>query len=412
MQVKRFFATDMRRAMQQVRAELKDDASIISSRSLAGGVELTASSTPPVAEQPSVNPELALELRKAQVAIAEARARLAQNEADEPGQLFAQRKDEASSTPKTAEAPIAQTTGPVLAQLREEFAQLRELVEVQLGSLAWRKTQSENPLQIGLWFRLARLGLPAALIECLLQAVAHISEPRLAFRHLLAQLTRRLTVQTKDPLKEGGRIALVGANGAGKTTTLAKLAARYVLEYGTQTLALISMDGFRIGAHEQLKTLGRILNVPVFQAESSADLPALLSRLEHKPLLLIDSNAEPQSLANIHCKSYLLLPATTSAAVLTATVKNYQQQQSLAGLVITHLDEAASLGELIGLAIGEELPLAWCTDGPRIPDDLQNASAHQLVAKALSLQGSVAPSEMQMASLFAELSAKHKHRLS
>lgn len=74
---------------------------------------------------------------------------------------------------------------------------------------------------------------------------------------------RMIAVPDVEPLEEGGVIAMVGPAGMGKTTTLAKLAARYVLKYGPQNIALVSMDSFRIGAQEQLKTLGRILNVPV-----------------------------------------------------------------------------------------------------------------------------------------------------
>src|SRR5574344_642199 len=91
------------------------------------------------------------------------------------------------------------------------------------------------------------------------------SNMRQAWRMLLAHLAHAIKTPEVEPLEEGGVIALVGPAGMGKTTTLAKLAARYVLKYGSQSIALVSMDSFRIGAQEQIKTLGRILNVPVTQ---------------------------------------------------------------------------------------------------------------------------------------------------
>ena len=84
-------------------------------------------------------------------------------------------------------------------------------------------------------------------------------------------------------------IAMVGPAGMGKTTTLAKLAARYVLKYGAQHLALVSMDSFRIGAQEQLKTLGRILNVPVTYVDPGQSLAQALDPLLRKRVVLIDT---------------------------------------------------------------------------------------------------------------------------
>jgi flagellar biosynthesis protein FlhF len=82
---------------------------------------------------------------------------------------------------------------------------------------------------------------------------------------------------------------MVGPAGMGKTTTLAKLAARYVLKYGAQNIALVSMDSFRIGAQEQLKTLGRILNVPVTHVDPGQSLVQALDPLLRKRVVLIDT---------------------------------------------------------------------------------------------------------------------------
>jgi len=231
---------------------------------------------------------------------------------------------------------------------------------------------------------------------------------------LLAHLAHAIKTPKVEPLEEGGVIALVGPAGMGKTTTLAKLAARYVLKYGAQQVALVSMDSFRIGAQEQLKTLGRILGVSVTQIDPGQSLLQAMEPLSKKRVVLIDTAGLPgndpalrlqlESLAapRIRAKNYLVLAATSQSQVLKAAYHSYKRC-GLAGCILTKLDEAASLGEVLGLAIGQQLPVAYVADGPRIPDDLQVPRSHQLVSRAVGLQAAEEPSEEAMAQMFAGL---------
>lgn len=431
MQVKRFFAADMRTAMKLVRDELGADASIIGNRRVAGGVELTAAlDYQPVAPTRQANPELEAELRKTQAKIANAQAELASRAvADErkDRQLFANESLIAPELPATA----VKAQRPVMAQpstvpssaavdqraldaMRFELHGLRELIEVQLGSIAWGQMQNRKPQQANLWRRLQRMGLPADLSKALLERVANVAEPRQAWRMLLAHLAHAVKTPKVEPLEEGGVIALVGPAGMGKTTTLAKLAARYVLKYGPQSIALVSMDSFRIGAQEQIKTLGRILNVPVTQVEPGQSLAQALASLARKRVVLIDTAGLPgndpalrlqlDSLAarGVQSKNYLVLAATSQAQVLKAAYHSYKRC-GLAGCIVSKVDEAASLGEVLGLAISQHLPVAYLADGPKIPDDLQVPRSHQLVSRAVSLQTAEDPSEEAMADMFAGL---------
>lgn len=441
MQVKRFFAADMRQAMKLVRDELGADAAIIGNRRVAGGVELTAALDYPLpAPAPSKpNPALEAELRKTQARILQAQADLAtraQADAGKDRQLFAGEPltateselpesalEAALSRPRPAARPVVEPVGApkpaavdqaALDAMRFELSGLRELIEVQLGSIAWGQMQSRRPQQANLWRRLQRMGLPAELGRVLLDKVANVKEPRQAWRMLLAHLAHAIRTPQQEPLEEGGVIALVGPAGMGKTTTLAKLAARYVLKYGAQSVALVSMDAFRIGAQEQLKTLGRILNVPVTLVDPGQSLTQALAPLARKRVVLIDTAGLPandpalamqlEALASraINAKNYLVMAATSQSQVLKAAYHSYKRC-GLSGCIITKADEAASLGEVLGLAIGQHLPVAYLADGPRIPDDLQVPRSHQLVSRAVSLQAPEDPSEEAMADLFAGL---------
>jgi flagellar biosynthesis protein FlhF len=432
MQVKRFFAADMRTAMKLVRDELGADASIIGNRRVAGGVELTAAlDYQPTTPARQANPALEAELRKTQAKIANAQAELTiRAVADErkDRQLFANESLIAPELPATAvkpQRPLAAAPEPVrpaaaavdqhaLDAMRFELHGLRELIEVQLGSIAWGQLQNRKPQQANLWRRLQRMGLSADLSKALLERVAKVAEPRQAWRMLLAHLAHAIKTPEVEPLEEGGVIALVGPAGMGKTTTLAKMAARYVLKYGPQSIALVSMDSFRIGAQEQIKTLGRILNVPVTQVDPGQSLVQALAPLARKKVVLIDTAGLPgndpalrlqlESLAarGVKSKNYLVLAATSQAQVLKAAYHSYKLC-GLAGCILSKVDEAANLGEVLGLAISQHLPVAYLADGPKIPDDLQVPRSHQLVSRAVSLQTAEDPSEEAMADMFAGL---------
>ncbi|MDZ3993164.1 flagellar biosynthesis protein FlhF [Pseudomonas sp. Teo4] len=427
MQVKRFFAADMRQAMKLVRDELGSDAAIIGNRRIAGGVELTAALDYKLsALAPRVpNAELEQELRKTQSRIANVQAELDNRDDGAEGnrQLFAGQSLTAAEPliephvdmPAPAAAPAQAPVDPRLFDaMRSELSGLRELLEVQLGSLAWSQLQGSKPQQANLWRRLQRIGLSGPIARELLDLTAEIEEPRQAWRMLLAHLARMIEVPEVEPIEEGGVIAMVGPAGMGKTTTLAKLAARYVLKYGPQNLALVSMDSFRIGAQEQLKTLGRILNVPVTYVDPGQSLAQALEPLLRKRVVLIDTaglqasdpalRMQLETLAGrgIAAKNYLVLATTSQKQVLTAAYHSYKRC-GLAGCILTKLDETASLGDVLSLAISHELPVAYLTDGPRIPDDLHLPRAHQLVSRAVSVQLQDEPSEEAMADMFADL---------
>ena len=135
---------------------------------------------------------------------------------------------------------------------------------------------------------------------------------------------------------------------------------------------------------------------------------------QRKKVILIDTAVLPgndpalrQQLDNLavrglKAKNYLVLAATSQAQVLKAAYHSYKHC-GLAGCILSKVDEAANLGEVLGLAISQHLPVAYLADGPKIPDDLQVPRSHQLVSRAVSMQTAEDPSEEAMADVFAGL---------
>ncbi|TWI53906.1 flagellar biosynthesis protein FlhF [Pseudomonas duriflava] len=434
MQVKRFFAADMRQAMKMVRDELGADAAILSNRRVAGGIELTAALDYQTPAPSLPNTALEAELRKTQVRIAEAHAQLSirapglSDVQAKSSQLLGIEKPDTRQEPVLSEPkpsavavdPTAATKAVIaeerraLEAMRSELVGLRELIEVQLGSIAWGQMQSKRPDEANIWRRLQRMGLPADLSRNLMNRVADVSDSRQAWRMVLAYLAQALDTPQIDLLEQGGVVALVGPAGAGKTTTLAKMAASYVLKYGAQSLALVTMDSHRIGAQEQVKTLGHILDVPVAIVDPRQSLAHALEPFARKRMVLIDTAGLPandpalrlqlEALANpkLNIRNYLVMAVTSQSQVLKSAYHSYKRC-GLSGCMLTKLDEAGSLGEALGLAIGHHIPVAYLSDGPRIPDDLQIARSHQLVSRAVNRQSPDEPCEEIMADMFAEL---------
>jgi len=203
----------------------------------------------------------------------------------------------------------------------------------------------------------------------------------------------------REIFDEPGAVALVGPTGVGKTTTIAKLAARFVLKHGAESLALLTTDNFRIGAQEQLMTFGRILGVPVQLIRDSSELSKSLKTLSDKKLVLIDSAGTSQRDKRMHrefsairlsaskVRVLLTMSCTAQAAVLAETVRAFRHLAPC-GCVLTKVDEAACLGGAISALIRYDLPLAYVTDGQEVPEDMHWAGGKRfsLVDQALELK--------------------------
>lgn len=242
--------------------------------------------------------------------------------------------------------------------------------------------------------RFERIGLGSALIQHLTRGIERDLELSKAWRSSLAKLTEAVPVISEDYIDRGGMIAFVGPTGVGKTTTIGKLAARYVLHHGSSSLALVTTDSYRIAAHEQLKTFGRILDVPVRVVDENNSLDDVLSSLRGKRLVLIDtagmsqhehaSEAQKEMLTSVsmRIKKLLVLSCSSQRRVLEDACDNYQDI-GLNGCVLSKADESGSLGEALTLSIERNLPIAYVTDGQKVPDDIEVAQRNDLVSRAV-----------------------------
>lgn len=283
-----------------------------------------------------------------------------------------------------------------LTDLQAEIADMRFLLEQQLDRLTGQQSAPINsPVLASVARRLERLNLPKDVISSVISACTKTKTLSDAWPDALANLAHQLPINGRDIVEQGGVFAFVGPTGVGKTTTIGKLAARYVLQHGADKVALITTDTYRIAAHDQLRSLARILRVPVRVVDEANPLDSVLRSLRHCSLVLIDTagfrHGDPHLKAQLKAladqqlvKTYLVMSCNSQVQMLKASIHAYGEAR-LQGCILTKLDETASIGEALGVAIQNRLSIAYTTDGQDIPKNLDVARAHQLVSKAVAL---------------------------
>ncbi|MCW8982852.1 MAG: flagellar biosynthesis protein FlhF, partial [Gammaproteobacteria bacterium] len=287
MKIKRYFAADMRRAIQMVREEQGPDAVILSNRKVNGGVEVMAAV--------DYDAEVINQMANESSPVAET------VEAKHPEEIAPFVED--SQAPPSELPPITSTRfsdrslrneiewsqDPAIVAMKEQLQQLSGVVLNQLNGLAWSEMRQKHPLYVKMMQYLMRMGLSPELCRTVAEHVKFCDSMAENWRQAMAFLSSQIQVGDDDILAEGGIVALVGPTGVGKTTTIAKLAARYTLCHGSNKVALVTTDCYRIGAYQQLQTYGRILGITVYVANSSEELHDTLELLGDKELVLIDT---------------------------------------------------------------------------------------------------------------------------
>ncbi len=283
--------------------------------------------------------------------------------------------------------------------MMSELRSMKGLIEERFGALAFMEKLNRQPAQARLTQKLLDCGFSPALIrkigDSLPMDVA--DESNWAAGVLERNL---LTADAEAPLEDqGGVYALVGATGVGKTTTTAKIAAAFAAKYGAANLGLITLDAYRIGAHEQLRAYGRILGVPVHTAHDRASLEDLLDLLAGKKMVLIDTAGMAQRdartrelldmLSHRSIKKLLVINAASQGETIEDVMISYHAPLC-AGIVLSKMDEAVKLGPALDALIRMKLKVIGVANGQRVPEDWHRLSGNALVHRALRASGSSA----------------------
>ncbi len=422
MNARKFIAASSRDALKLVRIELGADAVILSNRKVADGVEIVAVAGSELAHlsETRVSGWRCGAARSGPVISACGGVRREQRKTQRrqiPGRLSAQGATQAAALgAKVLEANTmresvavgkSKDTTAEQQSLLSEIKNMRNMMQEQMARLSWSDMQQRDPVRGGLLRDMLNVGFSPMLSRQLLDKIP--ADGGLDWlRRILGHNLRVATVQ-EDVVARGGVYALVGPTGVGKTTTTAKMAARAVVRYGADKVALVTTDSYRIGAHEQLKIYGKILGVAVHAVRDTEDLKLTLSGLKHKHLVLIDTMGvgqrdsrvaeQAQMFDTVGVQRLLLLNATSSGGTLDDVVKMYGGT-GVIGCIPTKLDEAVTLGTVLDVVVRHKLTMHYIASGQRVPEDLHEVNLEYLLHRVFKDVGKTSPAfAMQEAEL-------------
>jgi flagellar biosynthesis protein FlhF len=270
-------------------------------------------------------------------------------------------------------------------KIREELGELRGMVNrlMTRGSIP-AEMQEKDYKELKRWRQL--LQQQEVFAELIAKFMEEINESLLGEVQLTEEiigliLRQKLRKRLKTVPEKGAAVQVfVGPTGVGKTTTLAKLAARYALSQG-EKVGIITIDHYRIGAVEQLRTYADITGLPLEVVMTPRELTRALEKLKYCQRILVDT-AGRSTLNLVHIQelsNYLQnLPPSEIFMVVSATTKSRDLRlicdnfrcMNYNRLIFTKLDETDTYGVLLNGIYLTELPVIYLTTGQNVPEDI------------------------------------------
>ncbi|MEQ1796094.1 MAG: flagellar biosynthesis protein FlhF [Nitrospira sp.] len=424
MKVKTFHALTMQDAIRAIKEELGPDAVILSSKEVHQGGRLMSYFNKPVLEvmaaaeydpvpaiKPTKQEPASNESRKASTPAPAAswtqpvgpdafRETLqGMLKATSPMPLSAVEPPASAPAPRPARSSVRRSLGLKNDRLQELRGELRELsrdLGASLPPAAQSLSHHAVPAIASLCRNLVAQGLRPSSADrigrSLSLELAHGTslEPRDLQISLEKCLAKDLRVSGSILSGQGDRTIamMIGTNGAGKTAAITKLAAYYQLEE-KKSVAIVSLDTYRLASVEQLRMYADVLDIPCESALSAKQAAAQVHKHADADLILIDTAGfGEQDLALVHNLHQLLKtePEVQTHVVVSASTREQDLQRQVAQihalpllrLLFTKLDETDSFGALYELSHQSGIPLSYWSAGQRVPDDLEVATPHRL----------------------------------
>ncbi|GLS89450.1 flagellar biosynthesis protein FlhF [Psychromonas marina] len=330
------------------------------------------------------------------------------SQTNRPKTLAEQQNWAATEQPLKVNASIRRTTpapsrndNQEIAKISAEVESLRKLLEHQVSGLMWQEMERKEPIRAMIIKWLTKAGFSDDIADQLASYIPEDASSTEVQQYIQALLQDKIYIGKNEILSQGGAIALLGPTGVGKTTTIAKLAAQFAMKYGADQVALITTDTYRIGAHEQLATYGKIMGCSVRVAKDADELSEILYQFREKRLVLIDTAGMGQRdirlseqldtlmrNSRVNIQSYLVVSSTAQRRVVEEAMDHFKRIP-LSGCILTKVDESIGLAELLSVTMQHALPISYVTTGQRVPEDIEIASIDNLISGTLATMNEI-----------------------
>jgi flagellar biosynthesis protein FlhF len=403
MRIKTFYAKTMAAALREVKAELGHDALLLSSKEIpsrsgigngASGYEVVAAIETPE-DQDLASPDLAFT-----AAAPKASAREVLHEASLP--VDGGEDLTTLYTPASLRRAASKASERVASTRKEPAKRIPKSVKKvdQVPAPALDPVFS-NATMTALFNDLVSSGIQESLARKLLQEALRYLAPRqrrtrAALLQSVNHVAQRMIASAEHEDGTPGKrvVVFVGPTGVGKTTSIAKLGAHLALQK-RKKIVFMTLDGYRIGAVEQLRTYASLMGIPFRFVSEVADLPKAIREHSQRDYILIDTAGRaPKDLgamedlaeflkSSSNIERHLVLSATTKASDLREIVDRFEICKP-DHLLFTKLDETSTLGPILNELVRSQKAPSYYSDGQRVPEDLHAAPREQIVDLVLN----------------------------
>ena len=408
MAMQRFVGKDMKSALLLVKDTVGDDAMILADRSVPGGIEVLVdvptnhwSQQKAGAHRKGKMNQKGLEAIPVMGCLPQSsqnsmKPHLRSAEVPKKAKLMEQPivNDFHKKNDETNRKQMIDQLKPCFDDIRREFKAFASDINNQMRIVSQGDKVLANPMLTKLVKRLDDRGFSERIILKIIKKIDPGLSLSQAWKVCARGIARGLKIRSHGELT--GVHVMLGPTGSGKTTTIAKMATQTVKQYGPDSVAILTTDRHRLGAVEQMKALSSTLGVSMGVVDEKRSFSYWLKVLANKRLVLVDTAGfHPRSeqwrkhlmsflplLKSGNLTAHLVLPANGEEAFLKHVVQSYHKVP-VASVIITKVDEAIVLGQILSCLLSHQLPIAWYCDGQKIPDDLHAADAKRLTLRAM-----------------------------
>ena len=401
MELQRILAKDSRTAMEQVHAKFGKDALVVSNKrarnktELIVAIELEEGSAAALEEMQFQGDDSSVNLKEGstsfdQVMESKVFKTIPDNDIDtkDSAAFLSNFVDDTQVQSDIEDEKREQLHAREIVDLvKHELAIMRREIKLSSQLEAWSNSQIVSESMRPLVSALNDSGMPLSLQAMVTDTINQSHTYDQALDNIAQVLG--VNINSKDILDDMQGIHIIcGNSGSGKTLMAARLAYQKILEYGENSVAIVSFKDSRFGAWSQLQLLGSQAGVDTFKADSETTLNNLLQELSSRKLIIIDTpgvGAETtlNTLTNLlpEANCHLVIAADSSEG----SVKKYIDMNSnpWMSVMVSKLEENARPWPLINVMISNSVAVSLAVGSPSINEHATLIDGVSLVEKSL-----------------------------